>query len=274
MTKQKQRLDLVLLEKKFFESRQRAQSAVMSGGVYVNGVKVTKPGTLIATDDDIQLKSNDCIYVSRGGLKLEKAINTFGLNVLGKICLDIGASTGGFTDCLLKNGASFVYAIDVGYGQLDWKIRTDTRVKVLEKTNIRYLEPNKLYTKEHKAKATICTIDVSFISLTKILDNTCKLMDDDKNIVTLIKPQFEAGKNQVQKKGVIRDKAIHYQVLHNIFSFCNTININIVDLTHSPIKGPSGNIEFLALMSSNMSIDTITLDKAMEVVDLAHKELG
>lgn len=271
--KEKKRLDVLLVEKELFETRQKAQTAIMSGNVFVNDKKETKAGTQISPEAKIDLKGNALPYVSRGGLKLEKALKSFNLDINNAICLDAGASSGGFTDCLLQNGAATVYAIDVGYGQLDWKIRNDHRVKVFERTNIRYLTPQDLYKEQKEQKATICVADLSFISITKVLKNILTLMDKEQHLIILIKPQFEAGKNQVPKTGVIKDKKLHEEIITTIFNFCNTLNLRPINLTHSPIKGPSGNIEYLAYLT-NCALETLTGEDIIKnVVNTAHQEL-
>jgi 23S rRNA (cytidine1920-2'-O)/16S rRNA (cytidine1409-2'-O)-methyltransferase len=243
----KQRLDLLLLEKNLFDSRQKAQAAIMAGIVRVGDKIVDKPGTMIKSDEIISLtKKIDEGYVSRGGLKLEKALAVFNPVVNGRVFLDIGASTGGFTHCLLKNGASSVYAIDVGYGQIDWALRQDSRVRVIERCNARYLKPEDLYSSE-APRAEAAVIDVSFISLNKIIPAVVDLLEADFFIITLVKPQFEAGKGSV-KKGVVNSPEIHREVLENFKSFLEGQGLFIYDLTYSPVKGPSGNIEFLALV--------------------------
>ncbi|MFN8674161.1 MAG: TlyA family RNA methyltransferase [Candidatus Sericytochromatia bacterium] len=246
----KKRIDILLVEKNFFDSRQKAQTAIMSGIVKVNEKVVDKVGTLIKETDIITFKEAlEEKYVSRGGFKLEKAINIFNPKLENKIFLDVGASTGGFTDCLLQNKAKLVYAIDVGYGQLDWKIRSNPNVKVLERINARHLKQEELY-KENEEKADACVMDVSFISITKIIPNLIELLKEDFFIIALIKPQFEAGKENL-KKGVVTSSDIHIKVIEDVNNFLNSLSLYINQLTFSPIKGPSGNIEFLAFISKN-----------------------
>jgi 23S rRNA (cytidine1920-2'-O)/16S rRNA (cytidine1409-2'-O)-methyltransferase len=259
----KQRLDLLLLEKKIFESRQKAQAAIMAGLVKVGEKIIDKPGTLVNTEEEIILdKSFSEKFVSRGGLKLEKAITSFKPEIKDKVFLDIGASTGGFTDCLLKNGAKFVYAIDVGYGQFDWGLRQDKRVKVVERCNARYLTPQELYSGNNEI-AQAAVMDVSFISLSKVIPGIIKLMTTDFYIIALVKPQFEAGREKV-KKGVVTSPEIHKEVLNNFHSFIKTINLTIFDLTFSPVKGPSGNIEFLVYITHENSSTVLDIDKTVE----------
>lgn len=250
----KTRLDLALIERGFFANRKEAQAAIMDGAVLVNGQKVTKSGITVSDTDEISLipSFTKQKYVSRGGLKLEKALETFVLDVKDRICLDIGASTGGFTDCLLKSGVAKVYAIDVGYGQLDWGLRNDARVVVKERINARYLTASELYP-EGECRANLAVIDCSFISLSKILPAVKELLTPSGyEIITLVKPQFEAGKGSV-KKGVVKDKRVHLSVLAEVAEFARSIDISVVDATYSPLKGPKGNIEFLLHLKPNDS---------------------
>ena len=240
----KQRIDILLVEKGFFESREKAKASIMAGIVYVDNQKVDKAGEEVKEDAVIEVRGNACPYVSRGGLKLEKAVNNFGLILQDKICMDMGASTGGFTDCMLKNGAQKVYAVDVGYGQLDWKLRTDERVVFMERTNVRYLTEN-----EVPDKLDFVSIDVSFISLTKVLPVAYNLTSENGEVVCLIKPQFEAGREQVGKKGVVRDSKVHQEVIEKVINFSKELGFKIKNLSFSPIKGPEGNIEFLLYLS-------------------------
>jgi len=240
----KQRIDVLLVEKGFFTSRERAKASIMAGVVYVDNQKVDKAGEEVKIDSVIEVRENICPYVSRGGLKLEKAVNEFGLQLSGKICMDMGASTGGFTDCMLKNGAVKVYAVDVGYGQLDWKLRTDERVVCMERTNVRYLTENEI-----SDKLDFVSIDVSFISLTKVLPVAYNLTKENGEVVCLIKPQFEAQREQVGKKGVVRDSSVHEQVIEKVISFSSELGFKVKNLNFSPIKGPEGNIEFLLYLS-------------------------
>lgn len=267
----KERIDVLLVERGFFTTRQRAQRAIMAGVVYIDEVRIDKAGTKVAPNSNINVKEDPIPYVSRGGLKLEKALEIFDVPVKGRRFLDIGASTGGFTDCLLKNGAHRVYAIDVGYGQLDWGLRNDNRVLVLERTNIRHLTPDDL-----PELAEGAVIDVSFISLKLVVPVMKQLLHYDSHIIALIKPQFEAGVDKVGKKGVVRKPDIHEEVLFNILQFIDGENFEIRGLTHSPIKGPEGNIEFLVHFykrpyEKKQSFKYV--EKIPLIVDNAHKEL-
>jgi 23S rRNA (cytidine1920-2'-O)/16S rRNA (cytidine1409-2'-O)-methyltransferase len=239
----KERLDILLVEKGFFTSREKAKAAIMAGLVTVDGEKIEKSGTKINCEACIKVKRNKLKYVSRGGLKLEKAIKLFGLDFQNKIVLDIGASTGGFTDCSLQNGASKVYAVDVGYGQLDWKLRQDNRIIVLERVNARYLTQSHI-----PENVDIITIDASFISLAKILPAVKRFIKETGFIVTLIKPQFEAGKEKVGKKGVVRDSLTHENVINKLIDAARELGLYCYELTYSPITGPEGNIEYLMLL--------------------------
>ncbi len=240
--KHKERLDVLLVDKGFFDSRAKAQAVIMSGDVYVDGQKADKAGASYDVDADIEVRGSVCPYVSRGGLKLEKALRNFGVDPTGYVCSDSGASTGGFTDCLLQQGAKKVFAIDVGYGQLAWKIRSDPRVVVMERTNIRHVTPEQL-----GEPLDLSVIDVSFISLKLVLPVIKTLLRADQGqVLCLIKPQFEAGKEKVGKKGVVRDPEVHQEVLEGFVSLANSLQFTILDLTFSPVKGPEGNIEFLA----------------------------
>lgn len=267
----KVRLDSLLIEQKFFDSKQKAQAAIISKLVKVNDKIIDKAGTMIKPDSVITLVQDlESKYVSRGGFKLEKALESFNCNVKDKIFLDIGASTGGFTDCLLKNGAKFVYSIDVGYGQIDWAIRQNEKVKVIERCNARYLKPEELYI-NNEEKADAAVIDVSFISLEKIIPNLLNLLKDEFFIIALVKPQFEAGKENL-KKGVVISSSIHEQVLINFTKFLESINKRLVDIDFSPIKGPSGNIEFLAYIN-NESYNESVINKISEIVKESHNNL-
>lgn len=242
------RLDVLIVERGLLASRQAAQAAIMDGGVLVDGNKVTKPGTPVKLESEIQLVGDwvGTRYVSRGGLKLERALQEFNIDPTNAICLDLGASTGGFTDCLLKHGAAKIYAIDVGYGQLDWGLRQDPRVVVKERTNARTLTAADLYA-GNEPHATIAVADLSFISLTKVLPAAVRLLEpDDAHVVALVKPQFEAGRSAVGKGGVVRDKETHEAVLREVTSFTKSLGLRTIGITYSPVKGPAGNIEFLA----------------------------
>ncbi len=236
----KERLDVLLVEKGLAESRSKAQATIMSGIVFVGGQRVDKAGTSVSRDAEIEVKGNTCPYVSRGGLKLEKALAYFGVDPSGYVCSDSGASTGGFTDCLLQKGAKKVFAIDVGYGQLAWSIRSDERVVCMERTNIRYVTEEDI-----GEKLDLSVIDVSFISLRLVLPVIYKLLKDDGQALCLIKPQFEAGKDKVGKKGVVRDPEVHEQVLRDFLTYAADIGFTVKNLTFSPVRGPEGNIEFL-----------------------------
>ena len=262
----KKRLDVLLTERMFAESRAKAQAIIMSGNVYVDGQKADKPGTSYEESVEIEVRGAVCPYVSRGGLKLEKALRDFGVKPVDFVCSDSGASTGGFTDCLLQQGAKKVFAIDVGYGQLDWKIRSDPRVVVMERTNIRYVTPEQL-----GEPLDLSVIDVSFISLKIVLPTIKTLLKPTGQVLCLIKPQFEAGKDKVGKKGVVRDPATHQEVLDSFVSLAHDQGFKILGLTFSPVKGPEGNIEFLGHLSLD-EVEGIQPDTAA-VVTQAHKTL-
>lgn len=236
----KTRLDVLLTEQGLQESRQKAQATIMSGLVFVNGQRVDKPGTAVPNDAKIEIRGNTLKYVSRGGLKLEKAMAEFPIELNGCICGDIGASTGGFTDCMLQNGASKVYSVDVGYGQLAWKLREDPRVVCMERTNARYLTHEQI-----PDELDFASIDVSFISLKLILPAVANVLKDGGYVASLVKPQFEAGREKVGKKGVVRDPKVHREVLEQIMQYVLSIGFEILELSFSPIKGPEGNIEYL-----------------------------
>ena len=236
----KERLDVLLVSQGLAASREKAKAIIMSGNVLVNGQREDKAGTMIDVKAEITVKGGQLKYVSRGGLKLEKAMSHFDLTLEGRVCMDVGASTGGFTDCMLQNGAVKVYSVDVGHGQLDWKLRNDPRVVCMEKTNIRYVTPEQI-----EEPAAFVSIDVSFISLTKVLPPVRELMTKDGEIVCLIKPQFEAGREKVGKKGVVRDPKVHEEVIEKVIDFASTIGLESRELEFSPIKGPEGNIEYL-----------------------------
>ena len=265
--KVKKRLDVLLTERMFAETRSKAQAIIMSGNVYVNGQKADKPGISYEETVEIEVKGAVCPYVSRGGLKLEKALRDFGVKPEGYVCSDSGASTGGFTDCLLQQGAKKVFAIDVGYGQLDWKIRSDERVVVMERTNIRYVTPEQL-----GEPLDLSVIDVSFIGLEIVLPTIKTLLKPTGQVLCLIKPQFEAGKENVGKKGVVRDPKIHKMVLDNFVNLVHGLGFQILGLTFSPVKGPEGNIEFLGHLSLD-NVEGIEPDTAQVVAD-AHKTLS
>ncbi|MEY8426726.1 TlyA family RNA methyltransferase [Lachnospiraceae bacterium 46-15] len=236
----KERLDVLLVKRNLAASREKAKAIIMSGNVYVDGQKEDKAGTMFKESVQIEVKGNTLKYVSRGGLKLEKAMSHFDISLEGKICMDVGSSTGGFTDCMLQNGAVKVYAVDVGHGQLDWKLRQDERVVCMEKTNIRYVAPEDI-----SEPAEFSSIDVSFISLTKVLLPVRNLLTENGQIVCLIKPQFEAGREKVGKKGVVRDSRVHEEVICKVLAYAQEISFEPLHLEFSPIKGPEGNIEYL-----------------------------
>ncbi len=266
---EKERLDVLIYKKGLSTSREKASSQIMSGIVYINGVKVDKPGTKVSVAAEIEIRGTAMPYVSRGGLKLEKALREFSLELKDKVALDIGASTGGFTDCMLQNGAQKVFSIDVGYGQLAWSLRTDSRVICMERTNIRYVTPEAL-----GETADFASIDVSFISLTKVLPAVKQLLKPQGEIVCLIKPQFEAGRDKVGKKGVVRDKTVHIEVIERIIAFAeNETNLAVLGLSFSPIKGPEGNIEYLLYLSCDKERTVNDVKDVNSVVSAAHELL-
>lgn len=260
----KERLDVLIVEKGLAESREKAKSYIMAGNVYVEGIREDKPGLKIKRSQSIEVREK-MKYVSRGGLKLEKALTTFQIDLKERVCMDVGASTGGFTDCMLQNGASKVYAIDVGYGQFAWKLRQDERVVCMEKTNIRYVSSTQL-----QDKIQFCSIDVSFISLTKVLTPILALLEDQAEIVALIKPQFEAGREQVEKHGVVRNPKVHESVIQTIWNFVKSLNLTIKALDFSPIKGPEGNIEYLIYLLKGENEESLNESEIQKVVALAH----
>lgn len=265
--KQKERLDVYLTEQGFAESRAKAQAMIMAGLVYVNGQKVDKPGFSVTEEQSVELRGAACPYVSRGGLKLEKALRDFGVDPTGFVCSDSGASTGGFTDCLLQQGAKKVFAIDVGYGQLAWKIRNDPRVVCMERTNVRNLTPADL-----GEPLDLSVIDVSFISLKLVLPVIYTLLKPAGQVLCLIKPQFEAGKEKVGKKGVVRDPAVHREVLDNFLATARELGFRVKNLSFSPVKGPEGNIEFLGHLSKAPVDPPFEADPAA-IVAVAHETL-
>jgi 23S rRNA (cytidine1920-2'-O)/16S rRNA (cytidine1409-2'-O)-methyltransferase len=248
MAKEKERLDVLLVNRGLVPSREKAKTLIMAGEVFVNGQREDKPGTTFeeAKITSLEVRGDTLPYVSRGGLKLEKAVNNFGFSLENKVCMDIGASTGGFTDCMLQNGASKVYSVDVGHGQLDWKLRSDPRVVCMEKTNFRYMVRDDI-----QDDLDFASCDVSFISLTKILLPARRLLKDGGEMVCLIKPQFEAGKDKVGKKGVVREPKVHEEVVHRIIDFVAIAGFEVLHLDFSPIKGPEGNIEYLVHIRKN-----------------------
>ncbi|MDD3222135.1 MAG: TlyA family RNA methyltransferase [Clostridia bacterium] len=267
----KKRLDVLLVERRLADSREKAKAIIMTGNVFVNGQREDKAGT--SFDDEksaIEIKGHVMKYVSRGGHKLEKAIEVFGVDVKDKVCMDIGSSTGGFTDCMLQNGAVKVFAVDVGRGQLDWKLRQDERVVSMEKTNIRYVTPEDI-----GEPVAFASVDVSFISLGLVLPAARQLLTDDGRMVCLIKPQFEAGREKVGKKGVVRDKAVHIEVIEKVMSIADGLRFKILGLDYSPIKGPEGNIEYLIYLEKQPE-DGILVHEAIdvkEVVEQSHASL-
>ncbi len=262
----KERLDVLLVQRGLSTSRERAKADIMSGLVFVAGQRVDKAGTTVPEDAEIELRGSSLAFVSRGGLKIEKAFDTFGVTPEGKICVDCGASTGGFTDCMLKRGAEKVYAIDVGYGQLAWSLRSDERVVVMERTNIRYVTHEQV-----PDDIQLAVIDVSFISLSIVLPAVKALLSHDGEIVCLIKPQFEAGKEKVGKKGVVRDIAVHKEVLRDFVSNAEALGFGVKGITFSPIKGPEGNIEYLGwLQQDGVSVEIDT----DSIADASHGKLA
>lgn len=264
----KTRLDVLLTERGLLDSRQKAQATIMSGIVFVDGKRVDKAGTMVSNDSNIEIRGTTLKYVSRGGLKLEKALQTFPLHLEGKVCADIGASTGGFTDCMLQNGAKKVYAVDVGYGQLDWKLRNDERVVCMERTNARYLTHEEI-----PEELDFASIDVSFISLKLIFPALYGLLREGGEIACLIKPQFEAGREKVGKKGVVRDPAVHLEVLEHFLQHAKANHFTVLGITYSPIRGPEGNIEYLGfLRKSDEEDEPVDLNAVVEASHSALKE--
>ena len=267
----KKRLDVLMVERRLADSREKAKAIIMAGQVFVNGEREDKAGTTFEeTKAQIEIKGKTLKYVSRGGLKLEKAMDVFGVDVKDKVCMDIGSSTGGFTDCMLQNGARKVYAVDVGHGHLDWKLRNDPRVVCMERTNIRYVQPEDI-----GEPIAFASVDVSFISLTKVLPVARTLLTENGQMVCLIKPQFEAGREKVGKKGVVRDKAVHVEVIRMIMDHVTQQHFAIRGLSFSPIKGPEGNIEYLIYIEKYPE-DTALPDPVgdpADVTDQAHASL-
>lgn len=265
----KERLDKILTDKGFFETKSKAQAAIMAGDVKVDGVVITKAGFQFEAKENTIFEIKSMPFVSRGGFKLDKAIKAFNIDLTDKICLDAGASTGGFTDCMLQNGAKKVYSVDVGYGQIAWKLRTNEKVKVIEKVNIKNCSLEDVYS-QNDPKAQFLTMDLSFISITKVIENVIKLADPQNfEIVSLIKPQFEAGKEQVGKNGVVREKETHIEVIEKVIDYCKSLNLFVKDLTFSPIKGPAGNIEYLVYLTNKETENNISVE---DVVTKAHNE--
>ena len=269
MSSKKERLDILLVEKGICNSRERAKTSIMAGLVFVDGHRVDKAGEKVNRDADIVFKGEELKYVSRGGLKLEKAMNEFNISLDNKVCMDIGASTGGFTDCMLQNGATKVFSVDVGYGQFAWKLRVDERVVCMERTNIRYVTPEDI-----GDKLDFASIDVSFISLRTIMPAVKNLLKDNGEVVALIKPQFEAGRDKVGKKGVVREKSVHKEVVSNIANYLIENEFNIVGMSFSPIKGPEGNREYLVYFSKDKEKESdFSLDQIDEIIEQSHSQL-
>ncbi|MCB6993742.1 TlyA family RNA methyltransferase [bacterium 210820-DFI.6.37] len=261
----KNRLDVILVERGLFPSREKAKASIMAGIVYVDGQKTDKAGTAVDDQAEIYIKENLCPYVSRGGLKLEKALELFGFNLRQAVCMDIGASTGGFTDCMLRKGAKKVFAVDVGYGQLDWKLRNDSRVINMEKTNIRYLDPDTV-----DGDLDFISIDVSFISLKLVFPVAAQLLGPEGSLVCLVKPQFEAGREQVGKKGIVRDRNVHREVIENVIGYGQENGLYPWGLTYSPVTGAKGNIEYLLYLKKEPALEAVPVD---DVVCSSHQEL-
>ena len=269
MASKKERLDVLLVDKGICTSRERAKTNIMAGLIFVDGQRVDKAGEKVSVDADIVFKVEELKYVSRGGLKLEKAMNTFGIDLTNKVCMDIGASTGGFTDCMLQNHASKVFSVDVGYGQFAWKLRTDERVVCMERTNIRYVTPEDI-----GVPLDFASIDVSFISLRTIMPAVKNLLGDKGEVVALIKPQFEAGREKVGKKGVVRDIEVHLEVVNKIVNFLIENDFNVLGLSFSPIKGPEGNREYLVYFTKDKEKEgTFELSQIDDVVRESHSQL-
>ena len=268
MSNEKKRLDVAIFDQGLCESREKAKTLIMAGVVYVNNQKADKPGMTVKSDDTIEVRNNPLKYVSRGGLKLEKAMSSFDILLDGCVCADIGASTGGFTDCMLQNGAEKVFAIDVGYGQLAWKLRTDERVVNMERTNFRYVTHEQI-----PEELDFCSVDVSFISLSIIVPVMRELMKQGGRAVCLIKPQFEAGKDKVGKKGVVRDKAVHIETVEKTVNMMLQNNMRILGLDFSPVKGPEGNIEYLIYVEKSECGEDISHVTAADVVAASHNKL-
>lgn len=269
MASKKERLDILLVDRGICTSRERAKTNIMAGLIFVDGQRVDKAGEKVSIDADIVFKGEELKYVSRGGLKLEKAMNEFDISLKDKVCMDIGASTGGFTDCMLQNDASKVFSVDVGYGQFAWKLRTDERVVCMERTNIRYVTPEDI-----GEKLDFASIDVSFISLRTIMPAVKELLNETGEVVALIKPQFEAGRDKVGKKGVVRDKEVHHEVILKIVNYLIENEFNILGLSYSPIKGPEGNREYLVYFTKDKEKESnFELSIIDNIVDESHSQL-
>ena len=264
----KERLDVLLVSKGFFDSREKAKRAIMAGLVFIGQERYDKAGTMVPEDADIHVKGDTCPYVSRGGLKLEKSIRTWDLDLEGDVCMDIGSSTGGFTDCMLQNGASKVYALDVGTNQLAYSLRVDPRVVVMEKTNIRDLDTDSF------EKLDFISIDVSFISLNLVLPVASRLLKDGGQMVALVKPQFEAGREKVGKGGIVRDKSVHREVVENVVKYAENADLRPCGLSYSPITGAKGNIEYLLYMKKTSDEDVLLKEEDIRnIVESSHSEL-
>lgn len=266
----KERLDKILVDLGYFETRQKAQAAIMAQDVKINGETITKAGYQIEIKDDTNIEIKTMPYVSRGGFKLEKALNSFSIDVKDRVCLDAGASTGGFSDCMLQRGAKFIYSVDVGYGQFAWKLRQSDKIKVIERTNVKNCSFSDIYD-ENEAVAEFCAMDLSFISITKVLPNIINLLGNKKELALLIKPQFEAGKESVGKNGVVRDKHTHIQVIQNVINCGQELGLTTHGLQFSPIKGPKGNIEYLIHFKNENSENIISVEN---VVNEAFEKLN
>lgn len=270
MSEPKERLDILLVEKGIFQSRERAKASIMAGEIFVNGQRIDKCGQKIKKSSNIEFKGEKLPFVSRGGLKLQKAVKEFNIDLKGKVCLDIGASTGGFTDCMLQNGVKKVFSIDVGYGQFAWKLRIDDRVVCMERTNIRYVTPEDI-----GEYADFASIDVSFISLKKVIPVVVNLLKENGKVMALIKPQFEAGREKVGKNGVVREKSTHIDVISEIITFLRKNNLKIISLSYSPIKGPKGNIEYLVYFTKQNNFHESFIDEdIIDIVSSSHCELN
>ncbi len=269
MAEKKERLDVLLVNRGIITSRERAKTCIMAGEVFVNGQRVDKAGEKVSVDSQIEYRGEKLKYVSRGGLKLEKAMKVYPITLEEKVCMDIGASTGGFTDCMLQNGAKKVFSVDVGYGQFAWKLRCDERVVCMERTNIRYVTPEDI-----GELLDFASIDVSFISLRTIMPAVINLLKPNGEVVALIKPQFEAGRENVGKKGVVRDIEVHKDVVRNIVEFLLNHNLNVLGLSYSPIKGPEGNIEYLVYFTKDLDKESsFSMEDIDKVVEASHTEI-
>ncbi|MCH3964142.1 MAG: TlyA family RNA methyltransferase [Clostridium sp.] len=270
MSDSRERLDVILVNRGIFESRHRAQASIMAGEIFVDGSRIDKCGQKIKINSRIEFKGNKFPFVSRGGLKLQKAVNNFNIDLENKVCMDVGASTGGFTDCMLQHGASKVYSVDVGYGQFAWKLRTDKRVVCMERTNIRYVKFEDI-----GEYIDFASIDVSFISLEKVIPAVLNLLKKNGSIMALIKPQFEAGRDKVGKKGVVRDESTHMEVIKKVAEFIHKAGLKIIELGYSPIKGPEGNIEYLIYFTGDENFnESFKEDYIFKEVSMAHRELN